>query len=142
MKALTLYEPWASLVAIGAKKIETRSWPTNYRGPLAIHAGKTIRTEFMNLAWQEPFYSALKPLHGNVGGSPSIKYNLGCVIAIAQLVDCIEIQLDNVPSGPERYFGDYTRGRYMWMLRDAQRLKTPIPAKGHQRLWEWSALDA
>ena len=137
MKALTLYEPWASLVALGAKKIETRSWPTNYRGPLAIHAGKTIRAEFMNLAWKEPFYSALKPLHGNVGGSRSIHYNLGCVIAIVQLVDCQEIRLDNVPLGPERHFGDYTRGRYMWILRDVERLEIPIPARGHQRLWEW-----
>jgi activating signal cointegrator 1 len=40
MKAITLTQPWATLVAIGAKRIETRSWPTNYRGPLAIHAAK------------------------------------------------------------------------------------------------------
>jgi hypothetical protein len=40
MKALTLTQPWATLVAIGAKTIETRSWPTSYRGPLAIHAAK------------------------------------------------------------------------------------------------------
>src|SRR5690348_17556570 len=40
MKALTLTQPWASLVAIGAKRIETRSWSTSYRGPLAIHAAK------------------------------------------------------------------------------------------------------
>lgn len=139
MKALTIYQPWASLIALGAKKIETRSWPTSYRGPLAIHASKAIRTEFMNLAWQDPFYSALKPLHGNVGGSRSIKYPLGCVIAIVQLVDCIEIRPDNVPTGPERYFGDYTRGRFMWVLRDVKRLKKPIPARGLQRLWEWDA---
>lgn len=137
MKALTLYEPWASLVALGAKKIETRSWPTNYRGPLAIHAGKTIRAEFMNLAWKEPFCSALKPLHGNAGGGRSIQYHLGCVIAIAQLVDCQEIRVGNVPFGFERYFGDYRKGRYMWILQDVQRFEAPIPARGHQRLWEW-----
>jgi hypothetical protein len=39
MKGLTLTQPWATLVAIGAKRIETRSWPTRYRGLLAIHAG-------------------------------------------------------------------------------------------------------
>ena len=38
MKALTLYEPYATLVALNLKKIETRGWRTNYRGPLAIHA--------------------------------------------------------------------------------------------------------
>ena len=40
MKALTLHQPWATLVAVGEKRIETRSWSTDYRGPLAIHAGK------------------------------------------------------------------------------------------------------
>lgn len=39
MKAITLHQPWASLIAVGAKRIETRSWSTRYRGPLAIHAG-------------------------------------------------------------------------------------------------------
>ena len=39
MKALTIMQPWASLIACGAKTIETRSWPTKYRGPIAIHAG-------------------------------------------------------------------------------------------------------
>ena len=38
MKAITIWQPWASLIACGAKKYETRSWPTKYRGPIAIHA--------------------------------------------------------------------------------------------------------
>ena len=41
-KALTIAQPWATLVAIGAKQIETRSWQTNYRGDIAIHAGKGL----------------------------------------------------------------------------------------------------
>lgn len=41
MNALTLMQPWATLVAIGAKRIETRSWATRYRGPSAIHAART-----------------------------------------------------------------------------------------------------
>jgi hypothetical protein len=40
VKAITLQQPWASLIALGAKSVETRSWSTAYRGPLAIHAGK------------------------------------------------------------------------------------------------------
>lgn len=143
MKAITIYEPWASLIALGQKKIETRSWPTKYRGPLAIHAGKTVRSEFLNLAWQEPFYSALKPLHKHhMDGRRGIGYHFGCVIAIAELMDCVEVRPDNVPSGPERYFGDYTRGRFMWVLRDVKRLKKPIPARGYQGLWEWSVPEA
>ncbi|TWH47470.1 ASCH domain-containing protein [Sporomusa sp. KB1] len=41
MKAITILQPWASLLACGAKQIETRSWPAKYRGPIAIHTGKT-----------------------------------------------------------------------------------------------------
>jgi len=40
LKAITILQPWASLIACGAKQIETRSWATKYRGQLAIHAGK------------------------------------------------------------------------------------------------------
>lgn len=65
MKAVTLTQPWATLVAIGAKQIETRSWPTNYRGPLAIHAGKgpsTIGWPQLNHICNrtEPFRSVLQ----------------------------------------------------------------------------------
>ena len=42
MKTLTLLQPWAMLVALEAKRIETRSWGTWYRGPLAIHADKRM----------------------------------------------------------------------------------------------------
>lgn len=42
MRALTLWQPWASLVALDVKTIETRSWSTSYRGPLAIHAGSSL----------------------------------------------------------------------------------------------------
>ncbi len=40
MKAITIWQPWASLLACGAKQYETRSWATSYRGPIAIHAAK------------------------------------------------------------------------------------------------------
>ena len=40
-KAITIRQPWAGLIAVGEKIYETRSWPTKYRGPIAIHAGKS-----------------------------------------------------------------------------------------------------
>lgn len=57
MKAITLWQPWASLIAIGAKKYETRSWKTNYRGPIAIHAAKKDPCKMPILV--EPFETAL-----------------------------------------------------------------------------------
>lgn len=49
MKAISLWQPWASLVAVGAKKIETRSWATKYRGSLAIHATKKWNLELSEM---------------------------------------------------------------------------------------------
>src|SRR3982751_1322426 len=60
MKALTLTQPWATLVAIGAKRIETRSWSTTYRGEVAIHAAKGFPRDCHELCATEPFLSVLK----------------------------------------------------------------------------------
>ena len=55
MKALTIRQPWASLIAAGVKTIETRSWSTRYRGPLAIHAGLAWAPGFsMRALWHDP----------------------------------------------------------------------------------------
>lgn len=139
MKAITILQPFASLVSLEQKKIETRSWPTKYRGPLAIHAGKTIKPEFMNLAWNEPFFSALKPLHKLEDGNTSIQYPLGCIIATCNLVDCIKMTPEFIKTvkRPELDFGFYQVGRYAWILKDVKALDEPIPAKGLQRIWNW-----
>ncbi|OPY64112.1 MAG: hypothetical protein A4E56_00166 [Pelotomaculum sp. PtaU1.Bin065] len=156
MKAISLLEPWASLVAVGAKRIETRSWPTNYRGLLAIHASKSRRPMHMDLASGEPFRSALQPIRKviEVRGENKIalRYHFGCVIAICRLVDCLYIgptylseYYDGktcgkklpLPTGDELVFGNYTPGRFAWILKGVIRLPEPIPAKGWRRLWNW-----
>ena len=159
MKALTILQPWASLIACGAKKIETRSWGTKYRGPLAIHAGKNHNTP--HCAWEEPFKTELikaDMMHECLGGKWAfrLKHN-GCIIAIAELVDCREIYgrtcigSERKPIGAllrneshgieivgnELAFGDYTPGRYAWILENVRPID-PVPAKGMQRLWEWN----
>jgi hypothetical protein len=58
MKAITIWQPWASLIAIGAKQYETRSWETKYRGPIAIHAAKKDPCKMPILV--EPFETVLK----------------------------------------------------------------------------------
>src|SRR5260221_1253433 len=116
MKALTLTQPWATLVAIGAKKIETRSWSTSYRGPLAIHAAKAAHREEAALCLQEPFTSAL-------GGRVLYELPLGRVVATVRLVDVRPTSMtigeaawsdprqDIVLSPQEEAFGDFTPGR-------------------------------
>lgn len=149
MKALTIYQPWAQLIAMREKKIETRSWVTNYRGPLAIHAGKNNKYE--SLSFQEPFYSSL--FKEASGYTYPIEY--GCVVAVGNLVDCSEIpNRFGYPSrqkvilangrhvhGNEYIFGDYSPGRYAWILSDVKILPEPIPAKGRQGLWNWEPPD-
>jgi len=144
VKALTLYQPHATLAAIGAKKIETRSWPTSYRGPLAIHAAKKSPDEYLNLLFQEPFYSCLK------GQKMWNDY----VLATCELVEVRQITAAEmspifagwawgksawVKTAQEMAFGYYAIGRWMWFLDNIKILPEPIPAKGMQGLWEWKA---
>ncbi|SMC63672.1 ASCH domain-containing protein [Sporomusa malonica] len=159
MKAITILQPWASLIACGVKQIETRGWATKYRGEIAIHAG--VGKQFMQLAKAEPLSSALKANGFKYLSYIDIdkkKYFLpfGAMIAIAEIVDCakmvgctldnvnnghklISVTLENghVVSGNELEFGDYTLGRYAWILANVRRIE-PIPAKGMQRIWEWN----
>ena len=142
MKALTLTQPWATLVAIGAKKIETRSWNTNYRGKLAIHAAKGFPQDAQHLCFVVPFRDYLGDyvkLNETYFGKH--KFPLGAVIATCDLVKVIRIYANsNVPGKPELMFGDYSVGRYMWILENVEVFPEPIPAKGALGLWDWSGL--
>lgn len=119
MKALTIYQPYADLIALSAKRYETRSWATNHRGPTAIHAGAKSFQQFMREAfpylvngWSyHPNYAAglafLEQLAAVYYDTPFTKTNpmsfvrrlelllpRGAVIATANLVDCHSIHLD------------------------------------------------
>jgi hypothetical protein len=144
MKALSLTQPWATLVALGAKRIETRSWCTSYRGPLAIHASKRMPKAASSLCWEAPFRSVLETggyTAGSVAATNPFGLPLGAVIAVAILADVQCITSENWPAEPEYVFGDYTAGRFAWILGHVQRLSEPIPVKGRLGLWEWMPLD-
>lgn len=147
MKVLTLTQPWATLVAIGAKRIETRSWNTNYRGQLAIHAAKGYPKWAHELCSTSPFLECLKDC---IKPLP-----LGVVIATCELIGTHRVdEMDWIPgkrgwskgshfheaSEQEKAFGDYSLGRYMWFLDNVKKLETPIPAKGALGLWEWEGV--
>jgi hypothetical protein len=156
MQAITLTQPWASLVAIGAKRIETRSWGTSYRGPLAIHAAKGFPLEAVALCGQEPFATALLPGYEDTRLWSSGRRALsgpdiptGAVVATCTLIDCVRIvsgdtarRMFTLHAAPEeRSFGDYTVGRMMWLLGAVVRLPEPIPARGSLGLWEWEGTE-
>lgn len=133
MRGLTLAQPWASLVAIGAKQIETRSWTTAYRGLLAIHAAKHVPSSSRSLLDREPLRSAL--LRNGLRGDRTLPR--GAVVAVACLVDVAPTETaraDAVARG-ELHLGDFAPGRYAWYLDQVRRLPTPIPCRGALGLW-------
>ena len=136
MKALTLRQPWATLVALGVKKIETRSWKTEYRGPLAIHAAKQFSKSARQHCYQAHILDALIEA-GHDPGLAIFRLPLGVVVAICTLIQIVRITKTNAPKEPELSFGDYTLGRWAWILHDIKRLPEPIPARGFLGLWNW-----
>ena len=138
MKTLSLTQPWATLIAIGAKKIETRSWGTNHRGPLVIHASKAFPRDAQDFCAKEPFRTVLQT-HFGPDWYPN-DLPLGCILAITTLKTCMRMT-EHLIAGiesPERDFGNYEVGRYAWFLGEPHVLPEPIPAKGSLGLWEYT----
>lgn len=146
LKAITLYEPWASLMAIGAKVNETRPVRTTHRGDIAIHAAKVSPNFSEDVA-----VDAINAFKSR-GLVPSLN-TLGCILAI---VDVWDVQpADNffrqhlfnqeqhkelvaggmIPLTEEEYvFGGYAPGRWIYRTRNLRRLKNPVPTRGYQSI--------
>lgn len=216
---LTLHQPWASLIGCGVKTIETRSWSTRYRGPIALHAGRTFVPQYgLGLGGFVAMLTITDPAYQ--GGQTTGRYSrvprraqtptlfwphigpharlredkpeyshtehlpLGAVVATATLADCLPMvdghadgmdyfghrcevredppaddgglslwlvdedssrYLDHEDDDPslevsdQRPFGDFTIGRFAWLLTDVQPLDVPVPFKGGRRLTrKWS----
>lgn len=162
MKAITIWQPWASSIVSGAKSYETRSWATKYRGPIAIHAAK------------KPYLPIIKGLPDDVKAVLNNIFDFrneilhtGAIIATAELVNVwyicnypgpdidiakhINIGAESIttnkhdpnfgaffiPTMQEMALGDWTPGRYAWELKNIKGLPEPVPAKGQQGLWNW-----
>lgn len=144
IKAISVLEPWASLIGIiQTKHIETRSWATKYRGPLAIHASKGLLPKRELSSLFQNNIEIRKTFHNHFGQDPlQMDYRQifknGMIIATCNLVDICQISKKNIPAEPERSFGDYTPGRFAWILEDIKPLAEPRPAKGQLGLWNFS----
>lgn len=140
MKVLSLSQPWATLVAIGAKTIETRSWPTRYRGPLAIHAAKGFPAWAKEYCRDSDFIDALELAYPDTHIDHIIKaLPLGAIVATCTLDDCFLFAHESVAAigEPERSFGNYDFGRYGFRLGNIRQLDAPIPARGALGLWNY-----
>lgn len=128
MKTITIQQPYASLIGSGSKWVENRSWPTEHRGPLAIHAGESTR--FLDSA-------ALAA------------YPTGCVIAVVELVDCLNLHdIRHAVNNGEaigKFTADqlqdilrheYTAGPFCWVLRNPRLLNPALVATGRLGMWD------
>lgn len=170
-KVISLLQPWATLVVMGAKRIETRSWNTNYRGELLIHASQRFNKEQAKAMAKDPAFDII----GEAGydwrpwGKPTT-LPLGAIIGSVNLVDTFQFSKDaqsqlqayGAEQNPwipyreggndfesleeedewqdniikELAFGDYSPGRYGWLLSNPVMFDRPIPAKGSQGFWK------
>jgi hypothetical protein len=160
MKALSLTQPWATLIAIGAKRIETRSWYTHHRGLIAIHASKGFPKWAKDECKSIVFASRLFPGVECYELDPLVnELPLGSIVATAHIVACIPTNSQRTRIEPRRFnvaraglpqrfveipakgsdevaFGDYSADRFMWFLEDVTALAVPIPCRGALSLWD------
>jgi len=122
MKAISLWQPWASLMAHGRKTIETRSWKTSYRGPLLIHAAQRP----MEMIHSEAVCD-FDDLGVNLTELP-----YGCLVCQVDLVD-VKLIL-NGWVGRETSHSNFTSGRWAWITENLE-IFEPIPYKGRQGLF-------
>jgi len=134
MKVLSLWQPWATLIAIGAKRIETRGWQTNHTGLLLIHAAK-IRTEEGYHEFSNHEFSNHVRLFQDAGYNSFTDLPFGCVVALTALMDCVPTKYLGSISYLERSVGNYDEGRFGWILDQIHRIDTPVPLTGRQGLF-------
>lgn len=132
MKALSVVQPWATLLASGAKRFETRAWHTTYRGWVAIHAGKS--RDFARFQMLEPFRSSL-----GFEDNPRRELPHGAIVGVgklARVVECGALHSSEPVDYPESEFGNFAAGRFAWDFRPMFQLVHPIPHRGMQGLWD------
>jgi len=119
IKGVSLTQPWANSVG-PYKKIETRSWSTKYRGPLVIHAAKGFPRSARDFAATERA----------LGRVPE-RLPFGALVSVTSILDVRPTdELALTISGLERHLGDYSPGRWGWLLGETEKFDEPIGFKG------------
>ena len=155
MKAFTVYQPYAYAIIAGLKGYETRPRRTHIRGRVAVHAGKgnpqfVTMAAAMALPDRDSVSETLKReiAYGKIlekeyeRGIENLKRATelvyGAVLGTVEIVDCIPVEaLIGKLSERERVLGDYTPGRFAWVLKNPVMFDRPIPARGFQGWWNW-----
>ena len=124
MKILTLKQPWATLVAEGYKKYEFRTWKTNYRGEILIHAGKGIDKDGMKRV-----------------SKLNLEYPQSKILAKVTIKDCIELtpekNKDIITENHLIYGNKFERTGYAWELENVEKINSESILQGKLGLWNY-----
>lgn len=135
-KCISLWQPWASAIALGFKQIETRGFRTSYRGPIAIHAARrwTVHQQvaLANIMDAIPEAKAAFRALSEI----ETPLPLGKIVAIAEIVDCVSITPDFAVTDEEFLLGDYSPNRFAWRLKNVVALPKPFAYTGRQGFFE------
>lgn len=124
MKAITIREPWATLIIEGYKEYEFRSRKINYRGKILIHAGQTLEKNMVDRFKEY-----------------NLEYSCGFIIGEATITDCILVdekfnkELNRLNSIV--YSSSNHKETYAWKLENVKKYDKPIPYKGKLGLWNY-----
>ncbi len=127
MRVITLKQPWATLVAMGIKNIEFRSWKTNYRGKILIHAGIGIDKQAMKK------YEYL-----------GFEYPSGCIVAETEIIDCLYLDDElnkKIISQKNIAYGSKYRTGYAWILSNTKKINSSIKIKGQLGIWNINNIE-
>jgi hypothetical protein len=145
MLAISLHQPWASMIAAGIKRFETRAYPPpksfEIGGWIAIHAAKKRIGDYGLRLWTRKH--SLDP-----DGVP-----YGAIVCVARITGAYEMGENgrlvdaiygskNISGTIGDEFGDYSAGRWAWLLEDVILPEKPIPERGRQKFWEWESNPA
>ena len=151
MHAITLHQPWASLITLGIKTVETRSWPAPERlvgQTIAVHAGKRVV--------RKPGVAVENEMWAHLGEDWRKVIPVGAVLATVTLAGIARVKHVNPTTGHAVHdrstevgcavglgqtridpWGGFSPGRWLWFLADVRALPDPAPAIGHQSFWRW-----
>jgi hypothetical protein len=121
LRALSIRQPWAWAITHGPKRIENRSWRTNYRGLLLLHASKG-RNRFRRNC------ESLAPI---IELPEDAAFTRGAIVGVAELVDCVDVE-----SRPELAANPFADpGSIWWLLQNVRAFSEPIPYTGSLNLF-------
>lgn len=132
MRAISLHQPFASAISLGLKSIETRSWPTSYRGPLWICAAARRMGNFERELILDWMYQGLidRTQMDELSQAP-----LGVAVATCHLIGCKSVESVGRLQAQEP-FGDFSPGRFVWLFDRVNPIKKPFPVRGRQGIFE------